>query len=319
MRMLMLKWIPKTILWVLWICLDTFCATPHFEKVSGHCYYLPLKGGWNVGIVATDDGILMVNPPEERDRATMEETLNRLSSKPVRWILFTDPRYMRATGALYYAERGAQLLAGARCRSLSAKMTDLGLKDVAESAEMGRNSEEMRSFPWIVFDRQIHLFPSNHEIRIIALQNNAHTGGDVVALAPTEKVLFTGDLYEAARYPDIDVDSGGDALGWIDGLKQIIDAIPLLKSAIPQTKADPEKTLEEEITIISAHGEVSNLQNMKDLLGSAQKLRNDISKAMKAGRSQEQFLASPDADSYREVANFESFAARLFEALLAEQ
>jgi hypothetical protein len=115
----------------------------------------------------------------------------------------------------------------------------------------------------------------------------------------------------AARYPDIDMDAEGSALGWIDGLKQVIDPIPLLKSAIPQAKpeskpksiAEPEKTLEEGITVISGRQGASNLQNMKDLLDAAQKLRNDISKAIKASRSRDQFFLSPAADPYRSYAN----------------
>jgi hypothetical protein len=321
----MRKMIPGTLLFVLWICLDAFSAPPRFEKVSDHCYYMPMKEGWNVGIVATDDGILMVNPPQELDRIMVADALRRISLKPVRWIIFTDPLYSKSTGVRHYAEQGAQLLSGARCRSLSAKIADFDSTNIAKSDAKGGSPKEPRSFPWIVFDRQMHLFPSNIEIRMMALQHNAHTGGDVVVSVPSEKILFTGALFEAAHYPDIDVELEGSALDWIDGFKQVIDTIPLLKSAIPQakpepkakpkSKPEPEKTLEEGITILSAHGSASNLQNMKDLLDATQKLRNDISKAIKVGRSCSKFLASPAADPYHGYANFEPFATQLCEAL----
>jgi glyoxylase-like metal-dependent hydrolase (beta-lactamase superfamily II) len=324
----MKKLIPGMLTFALWFTLDVFCALPRFEKVSDHCYYLPIKDGWNVGVVVTDEGILMVNPPQEWDRMIVADALNRISSKPVRWMIFTDPRYSNATGARYYADQGAQLLSGARCRFLAAKTADAGLKDIAKPGPKGGNGKEPPSFPWIVFDRQMHLFPSNIEIRLVALQHNAHTGGDVVVLVPSEKVLFTGDLFEAASYPDIDVESDGSALDWIDGLKQVIDGMPVMKSAIPQAKpeskskpkpkTEPEKTLEEGIAIVSAHGNAANLQNMKDMLDAAQKLRNDISKAIKAGRSCSKFLASPAADPYRGYANFEPFATLLFEDLAEE-
>jgi glyoxylase-like metal-dependent hydrolase (beta-lactamase superfamily II) len=304
--------------------MESFGAPPRFEKVSDHCYYLPMKEGWSVGVVVTDEGILMVNPPQEWDRAEVAEALNHITSKPVRWMVFTDSRYSQATGAHYYAEQGAQLLVGSRLRSLSALTAGADFKDIAKSGTKGGGPQELLSFPWIVFDRQMHLFPSNIEIRIFALQHNAHTGGDVALYLPSEKVLFAGDLYEAARYPDIDVDSKGSALGWIDGLKQVIETIPVLKSAIPpQAKPEPkskpkperEKTLEEGIAIVSARGGISNLQNMRDLLEATQKLRNDISKAIKAGRSCDKYLASPASDPYRCYANFEPFATLLFEAL----
>jgi hypothetical protein len=133
---------------------------------------------------------------------------------------------------------------------------------------------------------------------------------------PAEKVLIVGRLYEAARYPDIDTAAEGSAVGWIQGIKQVIDAVPILKAAIPQarpeSKLEKDKKPEEFVRIISSRGEASNLQNMKDLLESSQKLRSDISRAIRLGRSCETFLASPASDPFRSYANLDSFAAQLF-------
>lgn len=140
---------------------------------------------------------------------------------------------------------------------------------------------------------------------------------------PAEKVLFVGGLYEAARYPDIDTTAKGDASDWIDGLKQVADSVPVLKPAIPQTKTEsktaPEKTLEEGIAVVSARGEVSNFQNMKDLLSASQKLRADILKSIKAGRGCEDFLNSSSANIYRSYSNFDTYAASLCESLATEK
>jgi hypothetical protein len=59
----------------------------------------------------------------------------------------------------------------------------------------------------------------------------------------------------------------------------------------PEPKAEQEKTLEEGIIVIviSSHGEASNLQNMKDVLEACQKLRRDISRAVKMGRTCDSF------------------------------
>jgi hypothetical protein len=327
----------------IWRCADAATAALRFEKVSDHCYSLPMKDGANVGVVVTDDGILMVNPPQEKNRASVAEALKKITSKPVRWIVFTDPRCSRAAGARAYAEQGAQLLGGVRFRALSAAApaappaaalpaaappaAEAHLPDAsaAKSETSSGNQQDLSSFPWLIFDRQLNLFLSNIEIRIFALQHNAHTGGDIVVHVPAEKVLFVGDLYEAACYPDIDADLRGSALGWIDGLKQVIESIPVLKPAIPQGKPEPkskskpeqEASLEEGITAVSARGAVSNLQNMKDLLEASQKLRNDISKAINARQSCERYLASPGSNPYRSYANFDRFAAQLFEALSA--
>jgi glyoxylase-like metal-dependent hydrolase (beta-lactamase superfamily II) len=294
---------------VLLISAGSFCfgAPIRFEKLSDHCYYLPLKEQDNVTAVVTDEGILVIDPPAESALAGTLDALKRLSAKPVRWVAFTNLRFSRNAGARYFAERGAALLASSQFRALSIKTA---------------GTEEIRaSFPWFYFDRQMHLFPSGLEIRIIAVQSKARSGGDVAIYVPAEKVLFTGALYEAARYPEIDAESEGNALGWIDGMKQVIASVPLLKAAIPPKQAksaakpEPEKTLEESVIVLAARGGASNLQNMKDVLEAAQKLQSELSRRIKTGRVCEDFMISPAAIPFQSFGNLDGYVAQLCAAL----
>jgi glyoxylase-like metal-dependent hydrolase (beta-lactamase superfamily II) len=309
-------------------------APVRFEKVSDHCYYLQLGSGENIAAIVTDDGIVVVDPPEEPDLSLMVEDLKRLSPKKVRWVVFSSPRSARSAGARFFAEQGALLIGSSQLRTLSPSVPGVNSK---ESAAPNSNSADAASYPWLIFDRQIHLFPSNLEVKIIALEQKAVTGGDVVLYVPSEKVLLVGKLYEAARYPDIDTAALGNAGTWVEGAKQVIDSVPILKSAIPpkpavplpaallpkpalpQSKADPktepEVTLEEGIAVVSSLGEVSNLQNMKDLVSACQKLRTDMSRAVRAGRSCDNFLASSRANIYRVYGNFNAYAGPLCETI----
>lgn len=278
-----------------------------FEKISDHCYYLQLKSGEeNVAAVVTDEGILVVDPPSEPDLAPMVAALKRLSSKPVRWVVFSGPRSACSGGGRFFAEQGAMLLGGTKLRAIANSLPP---------TDAAGGSWDLSSFPWILFDSRIHLFPSNIEIRIMAIQQKAITGGDVIVHIPAEKVVVAGRMYEPASYPEIDTDARGDAGEWVDGLKQVIDSIPVLKPAIPQSKIDPKtdpgKTLEEGIIVLPSRGAISNLQNMKDLLSACQRLRADIAKAVRAGRSCENFINSSRADIYRDYANFSDYATQL--------
>lgn len=302
-------------------------ATLRFEKVGDHCYYLrPSAGGDNVAAVVTGEGILIVDPPSGPDLPLTVEALKRLSPKPVRWVVFSNPRSARSEGARLFAEQGAVLLGGTQLYKLAESMPGAD----ANKGTPGGEAVNLTSFAWLTFDRQVRLFPSNVEIRISALQHKARTGGDMVVFVPEDKVLFAGALYEAARYPDIDAPAQGNAGEWVDALKEVVESIPVLKPAIPQAKPAPakpvpakpvkeepekEKTLEEGIAVVSARGEVSNLQNMKDLLSACQKLHADIERAVKGGRTCESFLASPRADTYRSYANLDSFALQMCEAI----
>jgi hypothetical protein len=312
----------KKFIWAVWalaIYSASFClgAPLRFEKLSDHCYYLPLKEQDNFAAVITDEGILAINPPAEASLTSALDALKRLSTKPVRWVAFTDIRYLQNAGTRYFAEHGAVLIASEKFRDFSARSAGIDAQKI---------SDVKTSFLWFYFGRQMHLFPSNLEIRIFAVQSKARSGSDIVVFVPAEKVLFTGALYEFPFYPDIDTESGGDALGWIDGMKQVIASVPVLKQAIPPKsqakpqaktapKTEPEKTLEEAVIVVSARDGVSNLQNMKDLLEAAQKLRDELARRVKMGRVCEDFLLSGNADPYRSFGNLEAFVGQLCGAL----
>jgi hypothetical protein len=303
----MKKLISSTVLvFILGCGHSAYCAEPRLVKLSEHFYYMQAKeGGENIGAIVTNDGILLVNPPQEPDFGVVIEALKAVSAKAVRWVVFTEPGLSKNMSASLLAEHKPLLLSSSSQKGLFPK-----------SGKKAEDSAESLAFSELVFNRQMRLFPSDLEVRIIALQHRARTGGDVVVFMPAEKVLFVGALYEAARYPDIDTSLDGNAAGWFDGLKQTIDAVPALKSAIPQAKVDPkldkDKKPEEFITVLSAHGEPSNLQNMKDLLESTQKLRNEVARLVKRGRNLGDFLASPTSYPYRSYLNLASFATQLY-------
>ncbi|MDM7995141.1 MAG: hypothetical protein QUT30_05575 [Acidobacteriota bacterium] len=280
-------------------------AAPRFVEVSDHCYYLQLEESRdNVAAVVTADGILLINPPQLPDLSVVLEALKEVSSKTVRWVVFTEPSFSRNAGASFPSDLKPVMLTCIRQKNLAQGPAP------TVDAKIGSSSSE-----WLIFERQMSLFPSDLEIRIFSVQHRARSGGDIVVFVPSEKVLLVGALYEAARYPDINAALDGTAIGWFDGMKQVIDAVPILKPAIPQVKSDPkadkDKRLEEFITVVSSRGEPSNLQNMKDLLESAQKLRSDIARIIKRGRGCEDFLASSGANAYRSYANLDAFAAQL--------
>ena len=157
----------------------------------------------------------------------------------------------------------------------------------------------------------------------------------------SEKVLHVGDLFVPGSYPAIDTSEGqGSAIGWLEAMRQVIESVPVLKSAMPQPKAPPsklpppkappsktppsktpqdpteaaleEKTLEEQVIVIPGHGPVSNLQEMKDLFETSRKLRLEAGRAAAARRSRDGFLASPGLAPFRVYENFEAFAAQLY-------
>ncbi len=311
-------------------CAGGPAAALRFEKASDHVYFLqPKDERANVVAVLSAEGFLLINPPSEQDIQPVLEALKRISARPVRWVVNTDYLQDRAGGGNTLLGQGAALLASKELRQLAAAARANSVEETP-AGQQGKSAvgEESRgdAGPRITFTRQMHLFPDSLEIRIIAVPHKARTAGDILVFIPAEKVLITGELFVKGSFPQIEpVAGGGSALGWIDGLKQAIDTVPLLKSAMPTPKPDPnkpppeEKTLEEQVTVIPGHGPRSNLQEMKDLLEAAAKLRAEVSKAVGAGRGRESTLNSSALGAARSLGNFESFSALLFDELAARK
>jgi len=130
----------------------------------------------------------MVNPPPEPDLSVVTDALAILTPKTVRWIVFTEPALSRNADTRFFFERNTLLLTGSRLQALSHPGPARQNRDGAAAPSPAR----------IIFDGQMHLFPSNLEVRILALQYKARTGGDMVVFIPAEKVLFVGRLYASS-------------------------------------------------------------------------------------------------------------------------
>lgn len=285
-------------------------AAARFQKLSPHFYFLGSGAeSANTGAVVTEEGVLVIDPPPEGESAAMMTALKTVTSRPVRWVVITD--YQKAGGAAAIARQGAAFIDSRELDRLA------GAAIASDPIPAASPLPDSR----YVFGGQLHLFPAGMEIRLMAVKGKARTAGDLVIFLPSEKILAVGDLYTPGSYPAIDNGSGeGTGLGWIDGLKEVIDSVPLLKSAMPQPKPDPaalepEKTLEESVIVLPGHGAPSDLQQMKNLLASAQKLRTEAARAVAAGRSSESFVNSLSVSSFGEYINYEAFAGLLYEEL----
>jgi glyoxylase-like metal-dependent hydrolase (beta-lactamase superfamily II) len=288
-----------------------------FEKVSPHCYVLAGENGSpNMGAVVTDDGILVVNPPAEPELTTAVEALKKAGSKPIRWFVCTDQAREQAGGALALSKQGALMIT-------SAGLRESGLIRIKTDDKPADRPPDSLG-PSLAFARQLRIFTGELEIQIQAPEREWHQGGDAVVFVPAEKVLMVGDLYSPGNFPAFEHEQGtASAVAWLETLKQVIDMVPLLKPAMPQPKPEPEKegeepkTLEELVVVIPAVGPLSNLQEMKDLLASGQKIRVDVARAVAQKRNRETFVDLPMFGPYRGLGNLDSFATRLFDELKA--
>jgi glyoxylase-like metal-dependent hydrolase (beta-lactamase superfamily II) len=291
-------------------------APAGFQKVSPHFFYLESKTGTaNTGAVVTTEGVLLIDPPPEAEIPALQNALKVLTTRAVRWVVHTDYKQATAGGWATFLEQGAAIIGSRELDRLAGATHPPEPNQPTPAAPTLPN-------PRFLFGQQLHLWPAGIEIRILAVKSKARTAGDIVVFLPSEKILATGDLFSPFGFPAIDRGTGeGSARGWIDGLRQVIEFVPLLKSAMPQPKqepqvpVEPEKTLEETVIVMPGHGPASNMQQMKSLLSAAQKLRTEASRAVAAGRMRDDFVKSLPMDVYGEFSNLETFAGQLFDEL----
>ncbi len=287
--------------------------SPRFDQLSPHCYMLAGgSGSANLGAIVTESGVLVVNPPAGEQLAAALAALRRVTSKPVRWCVCTDSRNVLAGGALALARQGTLVL-------ISRDLTE-----VSRSAPTDWATDSLSAAPRlrIAFKKQMHVFPADIEVRISALENKWHEGGSVTVFVPSEKVLMVGDIFAPESYPSMEGEPGREsALKWLAAMKEVLESVPLLRPAMPQPRSDPAappeepKTLEELVMVMPSEGPASTLQALKDLLAQGQKLRSEVARAVAQRRSRNNFLESPAFASFRDLANFESFAIRLYDDL----
>ncbi len=292
---------------------------PRFEKLSDRFYYS--KGGddsGNLGVLVTEEGMLLIDTPAPKDIPSMLEMLRKLTPNPVSWVVNTDYHRDHTGGNAYFLERNIPVIGS---RELS-RIMRAGPKEIDPPNQEAGPRDLTALAPRFAFDRQMHLFPGGIEVRVMAVEHRAHTAGDVVIIIPSENVILAGDLFVPGGFPTIDSDAGeGSALWWIDAMRKVIESVPLIKSAMPHPKAAPskpaaeEKTLEELVIVIPGHGPASSLKEMKNLLEAAQKLRAETGRAVSAGRRRESFLASPSLAPFRAYKNLEAYASQLYDEL----
>ncbi len=97
-----------------------------------------------------------------------------------------------------------------------------------------------------------------------------------------------GDLLFYRVFPFIDVDSGGSARGYLKSIDQVISRVPA------------------DVVVIPGHGQVTNLDGLKEFRNYIQDLIDAAVQAKNAGKSREEFLKTT-LPQYQQWSNPERF------------
>lgn len=195
---------------------------PRLEPLAdGVWAWVQPDGTWwvnNAGVIAGDDGLLVVDTcaTEQRTRRFLDEIARTAPDSPIRWAVNTHEHGDHSYGnSLLPAE--TVLFGHEHMRSALATdpMIDGCPPFWSPVPDWGN---VVRRVPSVTFRSELSVHVGGRTVELRHPGHSAHTGGDVVAWLPEERVLFSGDLLFHGLTPLVFMGSpagAARALDWI--------------------------------------------------------------------------------------------------------
>lgn len=224
--------------------------------------------GTNVVVLATGDGLLLVDGGAEAHAGALQRTLaERWPGRPLSILFNTNWRHehtgangaLRAAGATVMAHENTKLWLGGdffvewehrHYAPLPKAMLPTKTFYTSGKVELGGRGVEYWYLP------------------------RAHTDGDIAVFFPDENVLVASDLLSVGRYPVPDYSTGGWIGGFVDATQKMLDAT------------------DARTRIVAAEGGVYGRSELEAQLAMCTTVRLKAAEAFRAGMSLADFVAS---------------------------
>jgi glyoxylase-like metal-dependent hydrolase (beta-lactamase superfamily II) len=171
-------------------------------QVRGNVYMLEGRGG-NIGVSVGEDGILIVDdqyaPLSEKIRAA----LSKLNNGPLKFVLNTHWHGDHTGGNPFFGKE-ATIVAHASVRKRLMTEQRRGERITPPLPKEG--------WPVITLESSLSLHFNGEEIKVMHFPRG-HTDGDCVIFFVNANVVHMGDDFFVARFPFVDLVSGGRRRG----------------------------------------------------------------------------------------------------------
>lgn len=240
--------------------------------VSGPVKMLKGRGG-NIGLLAGAEKVLLVDDQFADMTPKIVSAIRTISDKPISYLLNTHWHGDHTGGNANIGKTGTTIVAHQNVRKrLAGNQTE-------------KNTPEPDALPEITFASGLDFHFEDEEIAFFH-SYSGHTDGDAMVYFMTSNVLHTGDLFVNGGYPFIDINSGGNVLGYI---KAVENALMLIN---------------DDTKIIPGHGELATKKDYQSFLEMLKFLEGNISAAIKAGKSKEAVMEDVSLTEKYDVLGF---------------
>jgi len=245
--------------------------TPVEDLDLGHGVHMLESFGGNIGVLAGDEGVLLVDAefPQLHDKVTAAVT--RISRKPIRYLVNTHWHWDHTGGDGLFGKAGVVLFSSEQTRA-----------HIVEAQKMNNPpgtpfTSDPAAVPVVTVTNGVRFHLAGQTVEVIHVPP-AHTDGDLFVRFVEADVIQTGDTFSHGFYPDIDQQHGGT----IDGMISLYDT--LYRMCGPNTK------------IIPGHGPVASREDVREYQAMLREVRNRVAKAVAAGMTEEALVASHPLD-----------------------
>ncbi len=239
-------------------------------KVGGNIYVLYGQGG-NIGVSVGSDGMLMIDDQFANIADKIKVELAKLGTEKPKF-LFNTHWHGDHTGGNAIFGKDAVIMAHANVRKRM-------LETIMFRGEKRTPSPKV-ALPMITYEEGVSVYFNDEHIRAKYFPSG-HTDGDTVLFFTGSNVVHLGDHFFAGAFPFVDLESGGSVPGLLKNIGELMQMIPADAKLIP------------------GHGEVTNVEGLRNYYDMLLETTLIIRKQMKDGKSLEQIKAAGLPDKFK--------------------
>lgn len=238
-------------------------------QANGDVYMLTGSGG-NIGVLATKDGLVMIDDQFAPLANKIEQAMNDVAEKnnqsaEIKYIINTHYHGDHSGGNSYFSHK-APIIAHKNVRNRLANKKDA----------------KKETLPVVAYEKGIDIYIGDEKVTLTHLPSG-HTDGDTIVYFNQANVLHTGDLYFQLGFPYVDLNGGGTVKGYLKNMNYMIENTP------------------DDVIVIPGHGVISNKQEMRDYAAMLSYSIKHVEAQLANGKTEQEIVENGIGEKYKRM------------------